>query len=114
MFDKLTKNQIILGRKSVTRRIRKEDNNPPAVVGNIHKLKIDRTKKVYGYLLITSVEKGYFNDLNNIDIIKEGFHSLKEYREYFFKINNVQIQNPPIWIISFKYLKDLKEYEYGT
>ena len=51
MFDEYTLKQILAGRKTVTRRLRK-NNNRPAIPKTIHKLKIDRTQNTYGYIYI--------------------------------------------------------------
>ena len=53
MFDKKTKNLICNGLKVVTRRKFNPDRRP-AIPGAIHKIKIDRTKKVYREIEIIS------------------------------------------------------------
>ena len=103
MFDELTKNLIISGRKTVTRRLRK-DHRRPAIPNTIHKIKIDRTPKIYGLIYILSCEKGYLGNLSSLDAINEGFDTRNEYLEYFKKVNGTNAYNTPIWIITFKYL----------
>ena len=110
MFDEYTKNQIIRGRKIVTRRLRK-NNQRPATPNNIHKIKIDRTPRVYGYIQILSVEKGTLGKLTILDAKLEGFNNKEDYLEYFKSVNGTRAINTPIWIIKFKYLpnKNLME-----
>ena len=106
MFDKLTKDLIVSGRKTVTRRLRKNDRQP-AIPNTIHKLKIDRTPKTYGYIYILSCEKGYLGSLTSYDAMLEGFNSRKEYLDYFKQVNNQAKYNTPIWIIRFEYLSNI-------
>lgn len=103
MFDEYTKNQILAGKKVVTRRLRK-NNHRPAIPNTLHKLKIDRTKMTYGSLYIISCEKGTLGKLNNLDAVLEGFNSKEEYLTYFKNINGTDAVNTPIWIIKFKYI----------
>ena len=77
MFDELTKDLIVTGRKTVTRRLRKNDKRP-AIPGTFHKLKIDRTPKTYGYIYIISCKKGHLGSLTSYDAILEGFNSKRE------------------------------------
>ena len=106
MFDELTKNLIVSGRKTVTRRLRKNEKRP-AKPNKIIKLKIDRTKNTFGYLQIISCEKDYLGNLKSIDAIKEGFNSKQEYLDYFKKVNGTNYYKTPIWVITFKYLSKL-------
>lgn len=113
MFDALTKDLIVTGRKTVTRRLRR-DERKPAIPNTIHKLKIDRTPKTYGFLYIISCEKGYLGSLTSYDAILEGFNSKREYLDYFKQVNNKANYNTPIWIIKFKYLSNLEAKNYGN
>ena len=72
MFDEYTKNKIIAGDKTVTRRLRKNSNRP-AIPNSIHKIKIDRTPITYGYIKIISCEKGTLQKFTNLDAKLEGF-----------------------------------------
>lgn len=103
MFDELTKDLIVSGRKTVTRRLRKNDNKRPAIPNTWHKLKIDRTPKTYGYIYIISCEKSYLGSLTSYDAIMEGFNSKREYLDYFKQVNNEVNYSTPIWVIRFKY-----------
>ena len=103
MFDKLTVSKIIKRRKTVTRRLRKNDKSP-AKIGNIHKLKIDRTPKGYGYIQIENVYPSTFGELTLTDALKEGFDSIQEYQKYFLKVNGTIHPNTPIWVVEFKYI----------
>ena len=102
MFDELTKDLIVSGRKTVTRRLRRNDKRP-AIPNTFHKLKTDRTPKTYGYIYIISCEKGYLGSLTAYDAMLEGFNSKREYLDYFKQVNNAAEYNTPIWIIKFKY-----------
>lgn len=104
MFDKFCINKILEGRKTVTRRI--PHGRRPAVPGKIHKLKIDRTPKTYGLILIKNCDLTLVKDIDTIEADKEGFDSRKEYLEYFMDINNIDILNDYdlIWRIEFELL----------
>ena len=104
MFDKQTLEQILKGKKTVTRRVRR-NNTRPAVPHNIHKLKIDRTPVSYGLIRIISCEKGRLGDLNEEDAVKEGFATKEEYLDYFEKVNGSKQPNLPIWIVEFELIK---------
>ena len=106
MFDEQTKDLIIARRKTQTRRLRKNETRP-AIPNTVHKLKIDRSPKTYGYIRIISCEKATFKDIRKSDILKEGFHSLKEYMDYFSTKNGKINPNTPIWIINFRLIKKL-------
>ena len=108
MFDELTKNLILAGRKTVTRRLRKNDKRP-AIPNTIHKLKIDRTPKTYGDIYIISCKKDYLFNLTSLDAIQEGFNTREEYLTYFKKTNKTSKPTTPIWVINFKYLPKLIE-----
>lgn len=84
MFDKKTKNLICNGLKVVTRRKFNPDKRP-AIPGAIHKIKIDRTKKVYGEIEIIACYPQKFGDITESDAHYEGFNSLREYKKYFFE-----------------------------
>lgn len=104
MFDKRTLIMILNGRKTQTRRLRK-NNNRPAIPNNIHKLKIDRTPKTYGYIKIISCEKSVFGNITEQDAKEEGFKSVREYVKYFTEVNGKVTKDTPIWIIKFELIK---------
>ena len=101
MFDKKTKNLICNGLKVVTRRKFNPDRRP-AIPGAVHKIKIDRTKKVYGEIEIIACYPQKFGDITEDDAHYEGFNSLWEYKKYFFKKNGFIESNDLIWVIEFK------------
>ena len=109
MFDKQTLEMILKGKKTQTRRLRKDDNRP-AVPGNIHKLKIDRSQKTYGYIEILSCEKAVFGDITQKDAREEGFKDIEEYTEYFKSVNGDVNKSTPIWVIKFKLVKVKTKY----
>lgn len=111
MFDKLCVDLIKSGKKTVTRRIKKSDRRP-AKPGTIHKLKIDRTKDVYGYIFIHKcVKKPYIWTITNEDAQREGFNSALEFLEYWESINK-NYKGEKIWLIEFEYLGDDYEEAY--
>ena len=101
MFDKKTKNLICNGWKVVTRR-KFNPNRRPAIPGTTHKIKIDRTKKVYGKIEIIACYPQKFGDITESDAHHEGFNSLREYKKYFFEKNGFTESNDLIWVIEFK------------
>lgn len=105
MFDEYTKDKILSGEKTVTRRLRK-DNRRPAVPDHIHKIKTDRTKQTHGYIYIESCEKGFFGELTEYDALLEGFKSKEEYKDYFQRVNGSVDDDLPIWIITFKLINN--------
>ena len=102
MFDKYCINKILEGKKTVTRRLPK--GRQPARPGKIHKLKIDRTKKTYGLILITDCYLELVKEIDDNDAKKEGFETRKEYIEYFMDINNIDILNDYdlLWVVEFE------------
>lgn len=104
MFDKFCVDKILEGKKTVTRRLPK--GRQPARVGKIHKLKIDRTKKTYGLILITDCYLEMIKDIDDKEAKKEGFNSRQEYINYFMDINNIDILNDYdlVWRIEFELL----------
>lgn len=120
MFDKYCVDKILSGEKTVTRRIHRGFNKNdeliyrqkrPAVPGRIHKIKIDRTKKTYGYIKIKSCTKEILSkglsDIN--EVYKEGFTDRNEYIDYFKKVNNLKYPNNWVWRVEFEYLGDSYE-----
>ena len=103
MFDQLTIDLILKGKKTQTRRLRKNDTRP-AVPGNIHTLKKDRTPKKYGEIEIISCEKSTFGKITPKDAKEEGFNNIEEYTEYFTSVNGPVNKTTPIWVIKFKLL----------
>lgn len=102
MFDVYTISQILSGNKTVTRRM--PSGKRPAVPGNIHKLKIDRTKKTYGLIKIESCELEKLGDLTEEEAIKEGFNNKKHYMNYFRYLNGDVEEDQLIWKIEFELL----------
>lgn len=101
MFDKKTKNLICNGWKIVTRRKFNPDRRP-AIPRAIHKIKIDRTKKVYGEIEIIACYPQKFGNITEAEAHYEGFDSLWEYKKYFFKKNGFIESNDLIWVIEFR------------
>ena len=104
MFDKFCVDKILEGKKTVTRRLPK--GRQPARVGKIHKLKIDRTKKTYGLILITDCYLEAIKNIDDKEAKKEGFETRKEYLDYFMNINNIDIldNHDLVWRIEFELL----------
>lgn len=102
MFDKFCVDKILAGEKTVTRRLPR--GRQPARYGKIHKLKIDRTKKTYGLILITDCYLGLVKDIDDEEAKKEGFNTRQEYIEYFMDINNIDILNDYdlLWVVEFE------------
>ena len=87
MFDNYCIEKILNKEKCVTRRLPAKNGRRPAVPGTIHKLKKDRTKDVYGKILINSCTLTLIKDINDKEAKMEGFNSRKEYIDYFMDIN---------------------------
>ena len=104
MFDKFCVDKILAGEKTVTRRLPR--GRQPARPGKIHKLKIDRTPKTYGAILITDCYLSHIGDIDDKEAKKEGFNSRKEYIEYFMDINNIDILSDYdlVWTVEFELL----------
>lgn len=101
MFDKKTKDMICDGWKITTRRLY-NPNKRPAIPGKIHKIKIDRTKTVYGEIEIIDCYPQKFGKMNEVDAHHEGFDSLWEYKRYFYKINGFIPDNELVWVVDFR------------
>lgn len=104
MFDRFCVDKILEGKKTVTRRLPK--GRQPARVGKIHKLKIDRTKKTYGLILITDCYLEAIKNIDDKEAKKEGFETRKEYLDYFMDINNINVldEHDLVWRIEFELL----------
>ena len=104
MFDKFCIEKILDGEKTVTRRLPK--GRQPARVGRIHKLKIDRTKKTFGLILITDCYLSLVKEIDDKEAQKEGFKSRKEYIDYFMEVNNIDMLSDYdlLWRVEFELL----------
>ena len=107
IFDKFCVDKIRSGEKTVTRRLIKSGKRP-AIPGTIHKLKIDRTQKDYGYILINSCSESLIADIDEKEAKREGFNNRKEYIDYFMDINNIDMLSDYdlVWRVRFTYLGD--------
>lgn len=103
MFDLLCLFLIYRKGKFETRR-KYNPKKRPAIPGQTHKIKIDRTKDVYGYIKILDVYAQKFGDINEYDVKNEGFESIDKYKEYFQKINGKHNDDDLIWVVRFKKL----------
>ena len=106
IFDEFCINKILESKKTVTRRLPAKNGRRPAVPGTIHKLKKDRTKNVYGEILINSCTLTLIGDIDDREAKKEGFESRKEYIDYFMDINNIDILSDYdlVWRVKFTLL----------
>lgn len=103
MFDLLCLFLIYRKGKWQTRR-RYTPGRRPAVPGHTHKIKIDRTPDVYGYIEIKDVYVQKFGDIDQFDAQAEGFTSVHEYKEYFQKVNGPHEDDDLIWVVTFRKL----------
>lgn len=104
MFDEETKNAIGVG-KVVTRRLFNPNRRPAIPTsesGKTHKIKTDRTPIVYGELEIIACYDQRFGDMTERDAKLEGFNSLQEYKEYFYRVNGHIDDDDPVWVVEFK------------
>lgn len=106
MFDKYCVDEILKGRKTVTRRL--VGKRKPAKVGAIHKLKIDRTRTVYGYIKIKDIRQEPLWIVNDSEAKKEGFDSAYDYLKYFMKINGVEDLKTNVWRVEFECIGNFK------
>lgn len=111
MFDELCIDKILNNDKTVTRRLYRKNGHRPAVPGKIHKLKIDRTAKTYGNILILDCEKEilHYDNITLEEAHKEGFQTKEEFMNYWSDINNmrdfyVYTDGLPVWRVEFKLL----------
>lgn len=107
MFDEETKNMICRRSKKVTRRLYNPDYPrrpavPTAESGNYHKIKIDRTPKVYGELDILACYTSTLGAMTEDDAKLEGFNNLQEYKEYFYRVNGYIDDDETIWVVEFE------------
>lgn len=100
MFDIVTKAAIFANRKTETRRLYNPKRRP-AIPGQTHWIKIDRTPDVYGQIKILSCEPQRFGDLTKEDAIHEGFPTIEQYKEYFYKVNGYIDDNELVWVVKF-------------
>lgn len=105
MFDKYCVDKIKAKEKCVTRRLIKSGRRP-AIPGTIHRLKIDRTKDVYGYILINSCSETQIRDIDDKEAQREGFANRKDYIDYFMEKNDIDILSDYDWVwrVRFTYL----------
>ncbi len=107
-YDKDTKNKMCTWKKTETRRLF-NPNRRPGIPGHTQRIKIDRTKKVYGEYIVTSCEPSTLGQMTKRDAINEGFNNIKEYKEYFYKVNGYIPDNELIWVMKFALLWVCKE-----
>ena len=103
MFDLLCVFLIYRRGKWQTRR-KYTPGRRPAVPGHTHKIKIDRTPDVYGYIEIEKVYPQKFGDITLFEATAEGFTSVHEYKEYFQKVNGPHEDDDLIWVVTFRKL----------
>lgn len=104
MFDMYCIEKILAGEKTVTRRLPR--GKRPAVPGKIHKLKVDRTEKTFGSILITDCYLSLIADIDDREAKKEGFNSRQEYIDYFMDVNDIDILSDYdlVWRVEFELL----------
>lgn len=104
MFDEYCIEKILNGEKCVTRRL--PHGRRPAVPGRIHRLKADRTSKVYGLILINNCYLGLIADIDEREAKREGFSSRKEYIDYFMNVNGIDVLSDYdlVWVVEFELL----------
>ena len=100
MFDVYTVSQILSGDKTVTRRMR--GRRRPAVPGRLHKIKVDRTKNWYGWILIQDCKLERLGDLTDEEAVKEGFNNKEHYMNYFRHLNGDVDDDELIWRVEFE------------
>ena len=105
MFDKYTKDKILSREKDITRRLPAKNGRRPATPNTTQKIKIDRTPKTYGYIKIISVTMEKLGDITEEEAKREGFKSVKEYLNYFKKVNKTDDLKTDIWRIEFKLME---------
>ena len=100
MFDKLCVEKILKGEKTVTRRI-KRNNRRPAIPGKVHKIKVDRTDKTYGYIYIQSctIENTIW-PVSHAEAMREGFDNAFDFQKYWLS-KNKPYNDEPIWRVEF-------------
>ena len=112
MFDEPTKNAICDGRKKVTRRLYNPKRRPAIPAhegGKPHRIKIDRTPVVYGEIDILACYTGTLGEMTEEDAKLEGFDTLQEYKEYFYRVNGYIDDDELIWVVEFEPIWTNKE-----
>ena len=104
MFDEYTKNQIINGNKTVTRRMNRTGRRP-AIPGKYHKIKIDRTPEVYGEILIKDCHLEPLSALTDEEGRKEGFKDKEDYLKYFKTLNGDVSLDTLVWRVEFELIE---------
>lgn len=105
MFDEKSIELIKSGKKTVTRRVVRNDIRP-AVPGHVYTIKVDRTSNTYGYIHIKKVKQEKWGMINIYRAKYEGFDDVEEYKKYFYSINGKIDNNDLVWVIEFKYIGD--------
>lgn len=112
MFDLLTMYAICMGCKSVTRRLYNPDRRPAIPAhegGKPHKIKINRTPTVYGQIKILACYTSTLGAMTEKDAKLEGFDTLQEYKEYFYRVNGYIGDDELIWVVEFEPIWTNKE-----
>ena len=107
-YDQQTKNMMCDWVKTETRRLF-NPNRRPGIPGHKQYIKINRTKKVYGQYQVISCEQSTLGAMTKQDAINEGFHTVEEYKQYFYKVNGHISDNEPIWVMKFGLIWVCKE-----
>ena len=111
IFDVQTAKAIQSGRKCVTRRLTRADGRRPAVPGKIHTIKIDRTDRKYGTILITDCTMEKLGDITPSEVKMEGFERIGEYINYFKKVNGTDNPNTMVWRVEFELANNPCDYQ---
>ena len=99
-FKEAMRKKIEEGKKTVTRR---PWSRPMAKVGGIYQVRITQYKKGYHFLIkVLDLKKQKLGDMTLEDAKAEGFESIKEFGDYWTKINGFYDRNEEVTVITFR------------
>ena len=95
---------ILNGTKTATRRVWKR---PMVKVGGIYKAKLQMLSKDYfAKIKITKLYQQHLWEIKKEDVLKEGYKTLKGFREIWIKINGVWDSDSKVDVIEFELIKE--------
>ena len=106
LFKPEHKYLILDGKKTVTRRVWKK---PMVKIGGIYKCKLKMLSKDYfAKIKVTKFFKQRLGDMNQEDVLKEGYKWNYEFMDIWKKINGIYDPVLEVDVIEFEVVKDSK------
>ncbi|MGB9825086.1 MAG: ASCH domain-containing protein [Desulfofundulus sp.] len=92
---------ILSGRKTQTRRL----GGKRWKVGSVHQCRLNYRTEPFTCVKVTAVRRERLGDITEEDAWKEGYSSVKAYREAFERIYGFWDPNVNVWVVGFELVR---------